>query len=137
MNTSEPSRRRSHRTPTFLRGKIVYGNGAFTLDCTVRDLTYLGARVQYSTAVTPAASFDLVVPRWIVPRACRIVWSRAGQAGIEFVGAQEEPRPPAAPGFDVMARVTQLEAENAALRAEVERLRREARPERSDEARFA
>ena len=88
-----------------------------SLDCVVRDVTPEGAKLVCSDHVTIPERFDLVVPRWKAPRACRVVWVDVGQCGIEFVAD------PATAG-DNTSEIDYLRAECASLRLEVFRLRR-------------
>ena len=117
MNDPVSTRRRSPRGTALLRGTIVFDSGAMSLECVVRDLTTEGAKLVCSEHVTIPERFDLVVPRWKAPRACRIVWVDVGRCGVEFVA--DDPMP-----ADKESEIDYLRAECASLTLEVFRLRR-------------
>ena len=117
--------RRESRQRTFLKGRIVFNNGASSMDCLVRDLSSSGARLALSETTTLPEMFELYIPQKDRSYRSSLRWRRSDGIGITFVeeGAQVVPAPAAAPVTDdsasllaLVRRVNELEAENAALR---------------------
>lgn len=115
-----------HRSETrqrvFLKGRIIFNNGASSMDCLVRDLSASGARLALSESSTLPEIFDLYIPQKDRTFRSTLRWRRADSVGITFA---EEAAKLAAPGEPVatdasltilLRRVSELEAENAALR---------------------
>lgn len=117
--------RRELRQRTFLKGRIVFNNGASSMDCLVRDLSSSGARLALSETTTLPEMFELYIPQKDRSYRSSLRWRRSDGIGITFVeeGAQVVPAPVPAPAADdsaslltLVRRVNELEAENAALR---------------------
>ncbi|GEP05429.1 PilZ domain-containing protein [Methylobacterium oxalidis] len=119
--------RRETRQRVFLKGRIIFNNGASSLDCLVRDLSSSGARLALSETTTLPDSFDLFIPQKDRTFRAQLRWRRPDGIGITFVDEQARPEPaaPQAPaaaeGADasiavLLRRVSELEAENATLR---------------------
>jgi hypothetical protein len=114
-------RRRSVRHRSFLRGSITFNNGRTAIDCLIRDLSDLGARVTFSDAVTVPDIFDIYIPQKEQTLRARVLWRHGGELGISFPGTGHQS--PAADIGDLAARVAQLEAEVATLRRMLKRLK--------------
>lgn len=110
-------RRTNARARAFMQGRIIFNNGATTLDCTVREYSDTGARIECSGAVTLPDRFELFVPRKGLTRPARIAWRRDGQIGVEFIDQSESAI--ASPGAigTLEERVAHLEFEVARLSA--------------------
>ena len=63
-------------------GKIVFANGSFTVDCTIRNLSDKGARLQVPTSITIPDRFTFVDCGGI-HQAARVIWRKADLLGIE------------------------------------------------------
>ncbi len=81
---------RPPRRRTCLNGKLVYGDGifapdgAFTLDCTIRDLSESGAKVTiFRRQPLPPDLYLIVVKSGIAHRA-RVVWLDFPARGLKF-----------------------------------------------------
>lgn len=86
-------RRLGRRRRVFLSGKIVYGDFAIHVDCTVRDLSEGGAKVLLGSPDTsvPARCHLLDVgKKTIIP--VRVAWRRGAYIGFEFAGDAEDVR---------------------------------------------
>lgn len=118
--------RRESRQRVFLKGRIMYNNGASSLDCLVRDLSATGARLAMSETTTLPEAFDLYIAQKDKTYRATLRWRREDGVGVTF---PEEARVAAAPaaspaeqaGTDasvsmLLRRVSELEAENATLR---------------------
>lgn len=118
-----------HRSETrqrvFLKGRIIFNNGASSMDCLVRELSASGARLALSESSTLPEMFDLYIPQKDRTYRSALRWRRAGSVGITFAQEAAKLAPVAAPAEPVatdasltilLRRVSELEAENAALR---------------------
>ncbi|HEV7277210.1 MAG TPA: PilZ domain-containing protein [Devosiaceae bacterium] len=77
-----------HRT---LKGaRIVFNGGRSTIDCTVRNLSVAGAKLDVASVVGVPDSFDLAMGDELRP--CRIIWRTSGQMGVEFEDAEGQAR---------------------------------------------
>ena len=87
-STPEGSEARSaKRRRVLLGGKIVYGDGAFTYDCSIRDLSASGARIGIPGAVVLPKRFHLIDLRQAAGYDCEIVWRNATQTGVTIRSA--------------------------------------------------
>ena len=76
--------RTSPRKKVLLTAKIVYGDGAYTLDCTIRDLSAGGARIGLGKGQTiPAQVYLLDVPNRVAYEAI-VASSRPPEFGLRF-----------------------------------------------------
>jgi hypothetical protein len=64
------------------RGTLAFGGAG--IDCTVRNLSSSGARVDIASPVGVPASFILVIEADQFIRRCRPVWSNGQQLGVAF-----------------------------------------------------
>lgn len=120
--------RRESRLRTFLKGRIIFNKGASTMDCLVRDLSASGARLALTETTTLPESFDLYIPQKDRTYRATLCWRRADGIGITFVdeaapvpvpvpaAAAPPPADEAAAMLALVRRISELEAENAALR---------------------
>ena len=112
-----------HRSETrqrvFLKGRVIFNNGASSMDCLVRDLSSTGARLAISESMTLPEVFELYIPQKDRSFRATLRWRRDDSIGVTF--ASEASKPPEPAGMDaslsiLLRRVSELEAENAALR---------------------
>jgi hypothetical protein len=81
FEASESRGAQRHRT---LKGAhIVFNAGRSTIDCTVRNLSANGAKLDVTSVVGIPNSFDLLLGEQ--RQACRVVWRSLKQLGVEFV----------------------------------------------------
>ena len=87
-NHSNPSHdaRDAMRRRVLLSGKIAYGDGAFSLDCSIRDQSQSGARLGIRGSTVLPKSFYLIDLRAGTAYDCELVWRNATQAGVKFHG---------------------------------------------------
>ena len=77
--------RRSCTRSRVLRGaKLIVGTTS-VLDCTVRDLTCVGARVRIPHALLLPEHMDLTLDQGRTLRACRTAWRTEEESGLQFV----------------------------------------------------
>ncbi|HEX3215829.1 MAG TPA: PilZ domain-containing protein [Aestuariivirgaceae bacterium] len=74
------------RFRTLKEGRIIDPQGRTTLDCTIRDMSLTGARVQLVSAINISEHFELLIVRedMIIPARRR--WQRGTALGLEFTG---------------------------------------------------
>jgi hypothetical protein len=107
------------RERTFLPARISFGeNGLLSTHCTVTQLSASGARLSVPASTTLPDRFELSVPQRSLATRVRLVWRRGDLAGVQFDDQPEESTAPE----DLQARVRELEAANAKLRARVAEL---------------
>jgi hypothetical protein len=78
--------RQNKRFRTLKEGRIIDPQGRTTLDCTIRDISLTGARVQLVSAINIPEDFELLIVRedMIIPARRR--WQRGTSVGLEFTG---------------------------------------------------
>ena len=77
-------KRQTLRTRALLGGKLAYGEGFFTLDCLVRDLSTSGARVKVPEGLgVPQVIYFLELRSGAVYEA-KVVWRRHPEIGLQF-----------------------------------------------------
>ena len=84
----EPSteHRTTQRRTTLKGGHIVFNGGRSTIDCTVRNLSRDGAKLQVASVIGIPDSFDLVLPN-TTRQPCKIAWRKVKEVGVEFLAA--------------------------------------------------
>jgi hypothetical protein len=82
----ETEQRALQRRSTLKGGKIAFNGGRSTIDCTVRNLSAQGAKLQVSSVVGIPDTFDLVLADHS-RQPCRVIWRRLKEVGVEFVTA--------------------------------------------------
>jgi len=77
-------RRRITRTRIFAPALVIPSRLSLACECTVRDITSFGARLEFrNTAVLPYV-FDLTFDSARTLRACHIVWRTPNEIGVRF-----------------------------------------------------
>jgi hypothetical protein len=114
---------RAHqRTRSYLRGEIVHSGGRIRIECTVRDLSPEGARIQVAHDITLPDPFELQIPQRGMIEKSHIVWRHGDETGVHFVhDAAAAPTSAAPQNSDrsLLARVETLESELANLRQQM------------------
>jgi hypothetical protein len=78
------NRRPAPRKRAYLGCTIVYGEGAYSFACVIRDVAPGGARISFDAGHSMPSSFWLVNGRDHTAHKARIAWARAKEAGVEF-----------------------------------------------------
>ncbi|WP_430911797.1 PilZ domain-containing protein [Methylobacterium sp. sgz302541] len=114
------------RQRVFLKGRIVFNNGASSMDCLVRDMSATGARVSLSETTILPEVFDLYIAQKDRTYRCKLAWRREDGVGVTFAEEQARTAPGSPAAGDtgetdastgvLLRRIGELEAENAALR---------------------
>ena len=77
-------RRRVPRHRTLKSGKIVVQSGRWVVDCTVRNLSTLGALLLVRNLAAIPEKFDLVLETTGEHHLCRVAWRGEDRLGVEF-----------------------------------------------------
>jgi hypothetical protein len=124
-------RRGSTRQKSFLRGCIYFNSRRNTLDCLIRDISTVGARLLFSETVNVPDVVELYIPQKEETLRARVQWRRDGEVGVAFgVGARAHHNP----DDELAERVKKLEAEVATLRKMLKRLKAEVASDPEDAA---
>ena len=76
--------RAAARQRVFLAGRLVYGDGDLTVDCSIRDLSQVGARVKLSGSVALPSIVHLIEIRTGQAFECEVAWRRLPEVGLRF-----------------------------------------------------
>jgi hypothetical protein len=77
-------RRRKPRARTLKSARIVFNHHRSVIDCTVRNLSPLGACLNAASAIGIPDTFDVIFDADHSVRPCRMVWHKETQLGVEF-----------------------------------------------------
>jgi hypothetical protein len=77
--------KRAPRVRTCLNGRIVYGDGAYSVDCAIRDLSEGGARISIHERQFLPVGLYLIVVRNCIAHEARVVWLRYPSRGLQFL----------------------------------------------------
>ena len=75
------------RRRTLKAGVVAYSDRHVTIPCMVRDISATGARLRIEGSVTAPDTFELIVSLDGLEADCQIVWRRATDVGVRFLGA--------------------------------------------------
>jgi hypothetical protein len=66
-------------------GKIIFSGGAFSIDCTIRNISETGARLQVPTSVAIPDKFTLLdTHAGGTRREATVVWRKDNMMGVRF-----------------------------------------------------
>jgi hypothetical protein len=102
------------RTRTFLKGVVYYNNRGTSIDCTIRDLSDTGAKIEFSSLVTVPDTIELFIPQKQRTYPARVMRREPYEIGVSFEDRRSnEPRR----GIDneLAERVAKLEIELVAV----------------------
>jgi hypothetical protein len=77
-------RKRHPRLRTLKTGKIVFDRRSCVIDCTVRNLSAVGACLELPSTLGVPERFDLVIAPGKDARRCRIAWKDDTRVGVTF-----------------------------------------------------
>src|SRR5882724_8541310 len=72
-----------------LQARASYGDGAISTQCTVNELSDVGARINIASSFALPETFDLSIPQRGISCRAKLVWRRGDQAGVDFVDADQ------------------------------------------------
>jgi hypothetical protein len=82
QTTTMSEKRTAPRYRVLKRGTLAFGGGG--IDCTVRNLSATGARVDIASPIGVPPNFILVIEADQFIRRCRSVWGNDHQLGVAF-----------------------------------------------------
>jgi hypothetical protein len=77
-------RRRVARTRVSTFAKVLVAKSPGAYDCTVRDISSLGARLEFSNATMVPNIFELTFDHAKTLRVCHVAWRTRTELGVEF-----------------------------------------------------
>ena len=83
----EPDKRRARRQRTLKEGKVLLSDWT-AIDCTIRDMTAVGAKVVLGGATSLPQEFRLVTVTTATMVPVKLLWQRGLSAGVEFTGPE-------------------------------------------------
>lgn len=78
-------RRGQPRQRVLKSGKIATNQHASVFDCTVRNLSQLGACLEMGSTVGVPQSFELTIAPDGVSRFCKVIWRTERRIGVSFI----------------------------------------------------
>ena len=126
---------RSSRKRSFLQGRIFYNNRRSSVDCLIRDISDIGAKLKFSESITVPEAMELYIPNKDEFRRARVQWRSGDDMGVAFDEESNAPARPE-PGARIsQARMQKLEARDRVAQAHlVNELRTEIRKQHGDVA---
>lgn len=101
-----PERRAVPRHRTLQRGRVCYGaSHAMSFDCTIRNLTQVGALLRAPAGQAFPDSFTLLHVGEGVAYEARLSWRRADQAGVELLSRHDLTRPEVDEPYKALRRI--------------------------------
>ena len=85
--SSGTNHRRSERMRVFMAARILFNQGMMKVDCTIRNISDGGAKLEVSDAVTLPEFFDLHIPQKNVTRKARLAWRHGDFCGVAYTDA--------------------------------------------------
>jgi hypothetical protein len=79
--------RQSPRKRVVLGAKVVYNEGAYTLDCRIRDLSEGGARIVLGPGLVIPTRVVLIDTRNAIAYESEVIWLKAPEFGLKFLSA--------------------------------------------------
>lgn len=76
--------RRERRMRTLKRGRIVFNGGFASFECTVKDLSSSGARLQFGDALGVPLHFELLIESDHMRKPCTVRWRHNNLLGVSF-----------------------------------------------------
>ena len=79
--------RRSGRPRVLLAGRLIFAEGAMTIDCAIRDRTENGARLKLSGNAVLPPKMTLIEIGSGVAHECEVSWRRLPEIGVRFLSS--------------------------------------------------
>ena len=128
----QPERRRWPRKRSFLKGTVFYNHRHSSIECTVRDFTDYGCRLEFAAPVTLPDSVELEIPSREQTLTAHIRWRKDDEIGVSLDEAYAQGGPELVGAGDLTQRVASLEREVTRLHKLVMDLRGDIRHMRGD-----
>lgn len=85
IRKTPPKKRVAPRQRVLFGGKIIYGDGAFSVDCVIRDLSASGAKITLGQRVSIPADVWFIDLHGGVAYGAQVAWRRTPYAGLRFL----------------------------------------------------
>ena len=129
----QQERRKWPRKKTFLKGTVYYNHRLSSVECTIRDFTDYGARLQFTAPVSLPDVVELDIPSRDQSVRAHIRWRKDDEVGVGLDESYAEGGPELVGTGDVSQRVAALEREMTKLQKLVMDLRTDLRRLRGDD----
>ena len=104
--------RTEERVRAFLRARILFNNNSSTIECTVKNMSAGGAKIELSSALSVPCEFDLDVPQKGRIYRARLMWRDSTSLGVQFVDKSADIEP-------TESHAMRLERENKKLKTTI------------------
>jgi hypothetical protein len=128
-----PERRKSPRKKTFLKGTVYYNHRLSSVECTIRDFSEYGARLQFAAPVTLPETVELEIPSREQTLRVHVRWRKDDEVGVSMEESTPESAPELVGTGELSQRVAALEREMTKLHKLVMDLRGDLRHIRGDD----
>lgn len=98
------------RARTFLKGVIYFNNRGTSIDCTIRDLSDTGAKIEFASLVTVPDLIELHIPQKQRTFPARVMRRESYEIGVSFED-QRSGEPRRGSDSELAERVAKLEIE--------------------------
>jgi len=105
--------RQDERVRSFLRARILFNNNSSSIECTIKNISPGGAKIELSSELALPDEFDVEVPQKGRTYRARLMWRDINSLGVRFVekGAAETTQ--------LQTQTMRLEQENRKLKARI------------------
>ena len=110
--------RQGKRISTLKKGRIIFNDGHSVVDCTVRNISEIGAGLELPGHVELPGTITLVIEGG-TKRECDIVWSANNRLGVTYVDSSLGRRTES-PRYLLLRRIRLIEDQLDELRSEIE-----------------
>jgi len=107
---------------------IYFNNRRSAVDCLIRDISNFGARVIFSDSIQTPDVLDLYIPQKEQTLRAHVIWRHGTEVGVAFEQSSQ-PDQASEAGGDLSERVARLEAELAAMKRMLKKLKADAGPD--------
>jgi hypothetical protein len=112
--------RRAERVKSLLRAQIIFNNRNSTVDCVIKNISPLGAKLVLGETTSVPSQFELYVPRRGRTYLARMAWRDTEAIGVEFFEEAVTRTPPPPPSEESeVERIRHLEVLVSELKARV------------------
>ncbi|MDE2364478.1 MAG: PilZ domain-containing protein [Hyphomicrobiales bacterium] len=110
--------RKAERVRSLLSARVVFNDSKSTLDCVIRNISPVGARLEIADSMALPTEFELQIPTKGKSFRAQIVWRSDGLVGVEMIDRTAAAA--AGPADETEAdRADRLMKENARLKAQI------------------
>ena len=85
LQSGAADQRRSPRQRVLLSGRLVFGESDHTVDCLIRDLSRVGAKVRLAGVLAMPPEVWLIELKSGVAFEARVAWRRLPDIGLQFI----------------------------------------------------